>query len=70
VIAPETLGCFPFCLGLGEAELKSVSIIADEVEFQRGAFMFKEDATAHTLYLLLDGWVDNRDQSGCPGQAS
>lgn len=55
---PEILRGFPFFAGLSEAELKSLSIIADEVSFQRGDLIFQEDATAHTLYVLLDGWVD------------
>jgi CRP/FNR family cyclic AMP-dependent transcriptional regulator len=67
VIAPEVLKSFPFFSGLNAAELKSLSIIAEEVSFQRGDFIFREDDQAHTLYLLLDGWVDimiNTDTGG------
>jgi CRP-like cAMP-binding protein len=58
VITPEILRGFPFFVGLSEAELKSLSIIADEVSFQRGDYIFREDTSAHALYLLQDGWVD------------
>jgi len=67
MITPETLTAFPFFAGLSETELKSVSIIANKVSFQRGDLIFKEDDPAHTLYLLIDGWVDvvvNTDAKG------
>ncbi len=58
VVNPEILKGFPFFAGLSEAELRSLSIIADEVSFQRGDFIFREDTSAQALHLLLDGWVD------------
>jgi len=58
VIPPETLQSFSFFNGLSPAELKGLSIIANEVSFQRGDCIFPENGAAHTLYLLLDGWVD------------
>jgi len=58
VVAPETLQDFPFFAGLSEIQLKSLSIIANEVSFQRGDFIFREDQPAHSMYLLLEGWVD------------
>jgi len=67
MITPEILTAFPFFAGLSETELKSVSIIANKVSFQRGDLIFREDDSAHTLYLLLDGWVDvviNTDAKG------
>jgi CRP-like cAMP-binding protein len=67
VIAPEVLKGFPFFTGLSEAELKSISSIADEASFQQGDFVFREDSRARTLFLLLDGWVDiviNTDARG------
>ena len=67
VIAPEILEDFKFFAGLSEAELKSLSIIANQVSFRRGDTIFREDEPADTLYLLLDGWVDiliNTDAHG------
>jgi CRP-like cAMP-binding protein len=67
VLNPEILRTFPFFAGLSEAELKSLSIIANKVSFQRGDLIFKEDDPAHALYLLVDGWVDivvNTDAQG------
>ena len=58
MITPETLRGIPFFAGLSESELKSLSMIADEVSYQRRDFIFREDTSARTLYLLLDGWVD------------
>jgi len=58
VIPPGTLKSLPFFTGLNEAELKSLSIIASQVSLQRGDLLFREGEPAHTLYLLLDGWVD------------
>ncbi len=67
MIAPEVLKGFPFFSGLNSAELKSLSIIAEEISFQRGDYIFRENDPAHVLYLLLDGWVDimlNTDTRG------
>jgi len=67
MITPEILTAFPFFAGLSETELKSVSIIANKVSFKRGDLIFREDESAHTVYLLLDGWVDvviNTDAKG------
>jgi CRP/FNR family cyclic AMP-dependent transcriptional regulator len=67
MVTPEILTAFPFFAGLSETEVKSVSIIANKVSFQRGDLIFREDDSAHTLYLLVDGWVDivvNTDAEG------
>jgi CRP/FNR family cyclic AMP-dependent transcriptional regulator len=58
VITPKTLETFSFFTGLSETELKSLSIIARRVSFQRGDIMFREGYPAHSLFLLTDGWVD------------
>ena len=58
VITPEILRTFPLFAGLSETELRSLSIIANKTSFQRGDTIFKQNQPAHTLYLLLDGWVD------------
>lgn len=67
MITPELFKGFPFFADLNEAELKSLSIIANEVSLRRGEFIFNENDPAHTLYFLLDGWVDimiNTDAQG------
>ena len=67
MVTPETLRIFPFFAGLNEAELKSLTIIANQTSFRRGDLIFKEDDPADALYLLLDGWVDvvvNTDTEG------
>lgn len=67
MVPPGVLTSFPFFAGLNQAELKSLSIIANEVSFQRRDFIFRENCPAHTLYLLVDGWVDiviNTDAQG------
>lgn len=58
MIPPELLKGYTFFAGLSEAELESLSIIANEVSLRRGDFFFQESEQAHTMYLLLDGWVD------------
>lgn len=67
MLDPEILRAFPFFAGLSETELKSLSIIAKKVSFQRGDLIFREDDPARALYLLTDGWVDivvNTDAQG------
>jgi CRP-like cAMP-binding protein len=67
MVAPEVLGSFPFFAGLNDVELRSLSIVANEARFRRGDVIFREEDPAHTLYLLLDGWVDvmiNTDAHG------
>jgi CRP/FNR family cyclic AMP-dependent transcriptional regulator len=67
MLDPEILKTFHFFAGLSETELRSLSIIANKVSFQRGDLIFSEDDPAHTLYLLVDGWVDvvvNTDAQG------
>jgi CRP/FNR family cyclic AMP-dependent transcriptional regulator len=67
VISPEILEGFTFFAGLSQTHLRSLSIIANPASFERGDLIFREDEPAHTLYLLLDGWVDimiNTDVQG------
>jgi CRP/FNR family cyclic AMP-dependent transcriptional regulator len=58
VVPPEILQRFSFFPGLSADELNGLSIIARETSFQRGDCIFHEGDTAHSLYLLLEGWVD------------
>jgi CRP-like cAMP-binding protein len=66
-VTPRILRTFPIFAGLTATELKSLSIIAEQVSYQRGDLIFKEDQPAHTLYLVVDGWLDivvNTDAEG------
>lgn len=67
MVALELLQGLPFFVGLNEAQLRSLAIIANEVEFGRGHVVFEEDSPAHKLYLLLDGWVDIMMDTGVQG---
>jgi len=67
MVSPRVLERFPLCAGLDEEALRRLAAIAEEVSFPRGTLIFTEGDPAHTLYLLLDGWVDilvNLDASG------
>jgi len=67
VVSIKTLKAFCFFDGLSETELRSLSIIANRVSYQRGDRIFEEKQLAHTLYLIVDGWVDivvNTDAQG------
>ena len=58
MVPPEILQRFSFFPGLSRDELSGLSFIARETSFQRGDCIFHEGGPAHTLYLLLEGWVD------------
>ncbi len=58
MVPPEILQRFPFFPGLSADELNGLSVIGREISFQRGDCIFHEGDTAHSLYLLLEGWVD------------
>ena len=67
MVTIKTLKAFCFFDGLSETELRSLSIIANRVSYQRGDRIFEENQSAHTLYLIVDGWVDivvNTDAQG------
>jgi len=58
VVPPEILQRFSFFPGLSADELNGLSFIGREISFQRGDRIFQEGDSAHSLYLLLEGWVD------------
>jgi CRP-like cAMP-binding protein len=67
VILPDTLKDFSFFADFSEAAVKSMATVASEISFQPGDYIVREGDAAHTLYLLLDGWVDilvNLDTQG------
>jgi CRP/FNR family cyclic AMP-dependent transcriptional regulator len=58
MISPELLRRYPFFGLLTEAQLKAIAMIAQETTFADGTQVFKEDARADMLYLLIQGSVD------------
>ncbi len=58
MVPPEILQRFSFFPGLSADELNGLSFIGREISFQRGDRIFQEGDSAHSLYLLLEGWVD------------
>ena len=58
MVPPEILQRFSFFPGLSADELNGLSFIGREISFQRGDCIFHEGDPAHSLYLLLEGWVD------------
>jgi CRP/FNR family transcriptional regulator len=58
MVSPELLRRYPFFAGLDESQLKTVAMLAEEVEISEGTVIFKEGDAANAIYLLLDGSVD------------
>jgi CRP/FNR family transcriptional regulator, cyclic AMP receptor protein len=58
MISPELLRRYPFFGLLTDAQLKAIAMIAQEVNIPNGSQIFKEEDSADTLYLLLQGSVD------------
>jgi CRP/FNR family transcriptional regulator, cyclic AMP receptor protein len=58
MISPELLRRYPFFGLLTDAQLKAIAMIAQETTFADGTEIFKEDARADNLYLLMQGSVD------------
>jgi CRP/FNR family transcriptional regulator, cyclic AMP receptor protein len=58
MISPELLRRYPFYGLLTDAQLKSIAMIAQEINIPSGTQIFKEGDQADTLYLLLQGSVD------------
>ena len=58
MISLELMRRYPFFAGLGEAELKAIAMIAEELQVPTGTILFEEGQTADSLFLLLEGNVD------------
>jgi CRP-like cAMP-binding protein len=58
MIANNSLHWRPFFKGLNSAQLNAISLLAQEVTYEKGALVFPEDAPATVLCILLEGSVD------------
>jgi CRP-like cAMP-binding protein len=58
MVSPELLRRYPFFGCLDEAQQKAIAMIAEQVEYEKGATLFQEGKPVPALYFLLDGNVD------------
>ena len=58
MISPELLRRYPFFAGLDKAQLKSLAMIADELDCHTGETLFENEQAATAPYLLLAGDVE------------
>jgi len=58
MIIPELLGRYPFFSFLKPAKLNSIAKIAVEEAYERGEIVFRENAFADALYILLKGSLE------------
>ena len=58
MVSPELLRRYTFFAGLDNSQLKTIAMLAEEIEYEEGATVFKEGEHAHNIYLLIDGAVD------------
>jgi CRP-like cAMP-binding protein len=68
VVVPEVFKDFPFFAGLTEVQLDKLANIAYEVTFLSDELIFNEGDRAHTLYVLLGGWLDIVVEVNAKGQ--
>lgn len=53
----ETLRNIDLLKGISEEELHQIASIAEEVDFAEGTLIFRENSSAESLYLIVDGNV-------------
>ena len=58
MISPELLRRYELFGTLTDEQLQSLASIAEEMEWEAGEIIFEIDATADSLYLLMEGSVD------------
>src|SRR4030042_2801159 len=58
MISSELLKRYSFFGGLADGQLRALSMLADENNFEAGALIFEECNTADKIYLLIEGNVD------------
>lgn len=58
MVSPELLRRYPFFCCLDESQQKAIAMIAEQVEYEKGATLFEEGNPVQSLYLLVDGGVD------------
>jgi CRP-like cAMP-binding protein len=70
MISPELLQRYPFFNSLTDEQLEAIATIGNEKSFSRDSILFKENTTADSLILLLEGAVDLFYGSGGEGSAA
>jgi CRP/FNR family cyclic AMP-dependent transcriptional regulator len=58
MVSPELLRRYPFFARLGEAHLKAIAMLADEMSCAEGETLCGIDQPADALYLLIEGGVE------------
>ena len=58
MISPERLRAYPYFAGANEESLRELAMASEELTFQEGQVLFREDQTAEHLYILIRGEVD------------
>ena len=58
MISPELLRRFQFFGLLNDNELKSVAMISDNVQYEKGATIFEESRPADAFFVLVNGSID------------
>ena len=58
MVSPEILRRYPFFGILSANQLKAISMITEEVFFEKDAIIFEEGQPATYFYLLMEGEVD------------
>jgi CRP-like cAMP-binding protein len=58
MVSPELLRRYSFFSSLDQAQQKAIALIADVLQFDKGATIFEEGQPAELFYVLLEGCVD------------
>jgi CRP/FNR family transcriptional regulator, cyclic AMP receptor protein len=58
MVSPELLRRYPFFAGLSDAQLREISMISEEENFDKNSTLIEECEPAQNLYLLVDGSID------------
>ena len=58
MVSPELLRRYPFFAFLDDACQKAIAMLAEEVSYDRGEVIFRENQPAEAFHLLLEGCVD------------
>jgi CRP/FNR family cyclic AMP-dependent transcriptional regulator len=58
MISPERLRAYPYFAGASEESLRELAMATEELTFQEGQVLFREDQVADRLYILIRGEVD------------
>jgi len=58
MISPEVFRRYPFFTGLNESQLRALSTLAIETDYEKDSTIFEECDQANQLFLLIEGGVD------------